>query len=116
MSKALDPSTFTDPSRIRRRHVSGRPGGRDCVGFMSRIPTRRVLPRLLAAAAAPATAVARLPAPAASAQPVAAAPAASQSPYVQTHVPTLVARATLSADHLEPGPASGALASPANGR
>ncbi|WP_236779143.1 esterase-like activity of phytase family protein [Agromyces seonyuensis] len=31
-------------------------------------------------------------------------------------VPTLVARATLSADHLEPGPPSGALASPGNGR
>lgn len=116
MSKAPDPSTFTDPSRIRRRHVSGRPGGRACVGSMSRFPTRRVLPRLLAAAAATATAVALLPATAASAQPVAAAPAASQSPYVQTHVPTLVARATLSADHLEPGPASGALATPANGR
>ncbi|MDR7184118.1 glycerophosphoryl diester phosphodiesterase [Microbacterium trichothecenolyticum] len=83
---------------------------------MSRIPTRRVLPRLLAAAAATATAVALLPATAAYAQPVAAASPNSQSPYVQTHVPTLVARATLSADHLEPGPASGALASSANGR
>jgi len=31
-------------------------------------------------------------------------------------VPTLVARATLSADHLEEGPPSGALATPANGR
>ncbi|MFJ2520836.1 esterase-like activity of phytase family protein [Cellulosimicrobium cellulans] len=31
-------------------------------------------------------------------------------------VPTLVARATLSADHLEDGPPSGALATPANGR
>ncbi|WP_395244382.1 esterase-like activity of phytase family protein [Agromyces sp. MMS24-K17] len=40
----------------------------------------------------------------------------SDSPFVQAHVPTLVARATLSADHLEPGPPSGALASPANGR
>ncbi len=30
--------------------------------------------------------------------------------------PTLVSRATLSADHLEPGPPSGALATPANGR
>ncbi|WP_435735428.1 esterase-like activity of phytase family protein [Cellulosimicrobium sp. PMB13] len=33
-----------------------------------------------------------------------------------TTVPTLVARATLSADHLEEGPPSGALATPANGR
>lgn len=83
---------------------------------MSRIPTRRVLPRLLAAAAATATAAALLPTSAAFAQPVAAASGNSQSPYVQTHVPTLVARATLSADHLEPGPASDALAGPANGR
>jgi glycerophosphoryl diester phosphodiesterase len=30
--------------------------------------------------------------------------------------PTLVQRATLSADHIAPGPPSGALASPANGR
>ena len=30
--------------------------------------------------------------------------------------PTLLARATISADHLEPGPPSGALATPANGR
>ncbi|MBW9092750.1 esterase-like activity of phytase family protein [Microbacterium jejuense] len=81
---------------------------------MSRFRTRPRLPRLLAAAAAAATAVALLPTTAASAQP--AVPQASQSPFVQTHVPTLVARATLSADHLEPGPASGALASPGNGR
>jgi glycerophosphoryl diester phosphodiesterase len=81
---------------------------------MSRIPTRRLLPRLVATAAAAVTAAALLPATAAVAQPV--APAASPSPFVQTHVPTLVARATLSADHLEPGPASGALASPGNGR
>ncbi|WP_454044440.1 esterase-like activity of phytase family protein [Cellulosimicrobium sp. Marseille-Q8652] len=33
-----------------------------------------------------------------------------------TTVPTLVARATLSADHLEEGPPSGALVTPANGR
>ncbi|GAA3665550.1 esterase-like activity of phytase family protein [Microbacterium marinilacus] len=35
---------------------------------------------------------------------------------VRTVVPTLDARATLSADHLAPGPASGAAATPANGR
>lgn len=39
-----------------------------------------------------------------------------QGPSAKTVEPTLVARATLSADHLEPGPASGALASPGNGR
>lgn len=56
--------------------------------------------------------------PAATSSAAAASPSEgrSSSPFVQTHVPTLVARATLSADHLEPGPASGALASPANGR
>ena len=37
-----------------------------------------------------------------------------QSKKVTT--PTLIARATISADHLEPGPPSGALATPANGR
>lgn len=36
--------------------------------------------------------------------------------YRTTIVPTLVARATLSADHLEAGPPSGAKATPANGR
>lgn len=39
-----------------------------------------------------------------------------QNPTTKLLEPTLVARATLSADHLEPGPASGALASPGNGR
>ncbi len=71
--------------------------------------------RLLTVTTAAATAAALLPA-AASATPANPGDARSQSPYVQTHVPTLVARATLSADHLEPGPASGALASPGNGR
>src|SRR5689334_2781712 len=80
---------------------------------MSRFRTRRRLPRLLAAAAAAATAVALLPTSAFAQPQVSQAP---QSPFVQTHVPTLVARATLQADHLEPGPASGALASPGNGR
>ena len=39
-----------------------------------------------------------------------------QSPTDKIVEPTLVARATLAADHIEPGPASGALASTANGR
>lgn len=43
--------------------------------------------------------------------------AAGPPPRTATHVvPTLVARATLSADHLEEGPPSGAQATPANGR
>ena len=41
--------------------------------------------------------------------------AAAERPRTTT-TPTLTARATLSADHLAPGPASGALATPANGR
>ncbi|WP_194410019.1 esterase-like activity of phytase family protein [Microbacterium cremeum] len=82
---------------------------------MSRNRTSRALMRLLTVTTAAATAAALLPA-AASATPANPGDARSQSPYVQTHVPTLVARATLSADHLEPGPASGALASPGNGR
>jgi glycerophosphoryl diester phosphodiesterase len=52
------------------------------------------------------------------AAPAPAAPAphhqAAQPNKVAT--PTLLARATISADHLEPGPPSGALATPANGR
>ncbi|NUT57328.1 MAG: glycerophosphodiester phosphodiesterase [Agromyces sp.] len=81
---------------------------------MSRTSTRRALPRVLALSAAAALAAVIIPSPAV------AAPGQgdehSNSPYVQAHEPTLVARATLSADHLEPGPASGALASPGNGR
>ena len=81
---------------------------------MSRTSTRRALPRVLALSAAAALAAVIIPSPAM------AAPGQgdehSNSPYVQAHEPTLVARATLSADHLEPGPASGALASPGNGR
>ena len=55
--------------------------------------------------------------------PAAPAPAAPDHPAHhqagQPHkvtMPTLLARATISADHLEPGPPSGALATPANGR
>ena len=54
--------------------------------------------------------------------PAAPAPAAADHPHhgaAQPHkvaTPTLLARATISADHLEPGPPSGALATPANGR
>jgi glycerophosphoryl diester phosphodiesterase len=50
--------------------------------------------------------------------PSAPAPAAApdHSHPNQVVVPTLVARASLSADHLEPGPPSGAQATPANGR
>ena len=83
---------------------------------MSRIPRRRALPRLLAlTVATAATAAVLVPAPAMAVD-GGGTRAASQSPFVQAFEPTLVARATLSADHLEPGPASGALASSGNGR
>ncbi|GAA4366712.1 esterase-like activity of phytase family protein [Agromyces bauzanensis] len=72
----------------------------------------RARTRILALAAAAATsAVILIPAPA-----NAAGNGEPQNPTEKVVEPTLVARATLSADHLEPGPASGALASPANGR
>jgi glycerophosphoryl diester phosphodiesterase len=69
---------------------------------------------LLAFSAAASLIAALIPAAAAAAEP-AAAPAAGPHP-VRTVVPTLEARATLSADHLAEGPASGAAATPANGR
>jgi glycerophosphoryl diester phosphodiesterase len=60
---------------------------------------------LLTAAAAGATAAA------------AGRPSPGEDRRITTHlVPTLVGRATLSADHLAEGPASGAQATPANGR
>jgi glycerophosphoryl diester phosphodiesterase len=72
----------------------------------------RAQTRIIALAAAAATAaVILLPSPA-----NAAGNGEPQSPSDKIVEPTLVARATLSADHIEPGPASGALASPANGR
>ncbi|MDR6875544.1 esterase-like activity of phytase family protein [Microbacterium barkeri] len=73
---------------------------------MKRILSRRPQ-RLAAAAAAAAVAVSLVPAPALAANEKGGAP---------VDEPTLVARATLSADHLEEGPPSGALATPANGR
>lgn len=74
-----------------------------------RIP--RAQTRLLALAAAAATAaVILIPSPAN------AAGNEPKGPSTKIVEPTLVARATLSADHLEAGPASGALVSPANGR
>ena len=48
--------------------------------------------------------------------PAQSAPPAAPSGNGKVVTPTLVARATLSADHLEPGPPSGAMATPANGR
>lgn len=81
---------------------------------MSRNLTRRTLPRVIAATAATATAAAiLLTAPAAVA--VGNGQTTPTSP-MQSFEPTLVARATLSADFLADGPASGALASAANGR
>ena len=72
----------------------------------------RARTRILAlAAAAATTAVILIPSPAS-----AAGNGDPQNPTEKIVEPTLVARATLSADHLEDGPASGALASPANGR
>lgn len=75
-----------------------------------RIPPAQT--RFLALATAAATAaVILIPSPA-----NAAGNGEPQGPSAKTVEPTLVARATLSADHLEAGPASGALVSPANGR
>ena len=72
----------------------------------------RAQTRIIALAAAVATAaVILLPSPA-----NAAGSGEPQGPSDKIVEPTLVARATLSADHIEQGPASGALASPANGR
>ncbi|UOQ90430.1 esterase-like activity of phytase family protein [Agromyces endophyticus] len=81
---------------------------------MSRNLTRRALPRAIAATAATATAAAILFA-APAAQAVGNGQTTPTSP-MQSYEPTLVARATLSADFLAEGPASGALASAANGR
>ena len=73
---------------------------------------RRAQTRLLALSVATATAaVILVPSPA-----FAAGNGEPQRPTAKTVEPTLVARATLSADHVEAGPASGALVTPANGR
>jgi glycerophosphoryl diester phosphodiesterase len=78
----------------------------------------RPIGTLVAAALAAATVTALVPP--VQARPSAASAAASASLSAAgrstTVRPTLVARATLSADHLEPGPPSGAEATPANGR
>ncbi|MDY0908030.1 esterase-like activity of phytase family protein [Microbacterium sp. CFBP9034] len=80
---------------------------------MSRFPTPRALPRVLALTIAAVTAAAVLiPTPAIAA----ADDERGAAGTVKTVAPTLVARATLSADHLESGPDSGALATPGNGR
>ncbi|MFF2389239.1 esterase-like activity of phytase family protein [Agromyces sp. NPDC058104] len=80
---------------------------------MSRILTRRALPRVIAVTAATAAAAALL-----AAAPADAVGNGQTTPTSPMHAfePTLVARATLSADFLADGPASGALASAANGR
>lgn len=80
---------------------------------MRRTSLRRAIPRTLAIAAAVATAIALVPSAALAADDD---QGKGSGPTVKTFEPTLVARATLSADHLEEGPASGALASAANGR
>lgn len=80
---------------------------------MSRFPRSRALPRVIALTVAAVTAASVLTPAAALAAPD-RTPGASGT--VKTVAPTLVARATLSADHLEEGPPSGALASSANGR
>ncbi|MGW9114469.1 esterase-like activity of phytase family protein [Microbacterium sp. NPDC055683] len=74
---------------------------------MTPTPSRRAV-RAAALAAAAAVAVSLLPAHAATAAP--------SHGSVRVSEPTLVARATLSADFLAEGPASGALATPVNGR
>ena len=80
---------------------------------MSRTSLRRAIPRALAIAAALTAAIAFVPSAALAA---ADDQGRGTGPTVKASEPTLVARATLSADHLEEGPASGALASAANGR
>ncbi|KRE23606.1 esterase-like activity of phytase family protein [Agromyces sp. Soil535] len=76
-------------------------------------PNTRTRTRVVALAAAAVTAaVILLPSPA-----DAVGDTEPNGPSVKTVEPTLVARATLSADHLEPGPASGAaLTTTVNGR
>lgn len=85
----------------------------DLLATMSRILTRRALPRVIAVTAATAAAAALL-----AAAPADAVGNGQTTPTSPMHAfePTLVARATLSADFLADGPASGALASAANGR
>lgn len=80
---------------------------------MSPIPRSRALPRVVALTVAAVTAASVLTPGAALAAPDSTP---GNSGTVKAAAPTLVARATLSADHLEPGPPSGALASSANGR
>ncbi len=85
---------------------------RERLGCVMAQQTAHVRTRILALAATAATAaVLLIPAPA-----HAAGSEEQRSPTAKTIEPTLVARATLSADHLEAGPPSGALASPGNGR
>ncbi|MRG59509.1 glycerophosphodiester phosphodiesterase [Agromyces sp. CFH 90414] len=84
---------------------------------MTGILKRRATPRTLAVIAAAATAAVLLvPNAAMAADGEGERGRGGHSHGRDATVPTLVARATLSADHLEEGPASGALASPANGR
>lgn len=83
---------------------------------MSRNHSRRALPRLIALTAAAAATAAVLVPVSAVAAPGDDRDAPVRGAVVRSVEPTLVARATLPADHLEEGPASGALASPANGR
>lgn len=77
---------------------------------MTRILDRRALARVIAVTAAAATAAVLL------ASPAQAAGQTTPTSPMHAFEPTLVARATLSADFLAEGPASGALASAANGR
>lgn len=76
---------------------------------ISRTSTRALAALALSAAAIGAAPLAAVAAPSPDGRGTHPSPSAHRQP-------TLVARATLSADHLEPGPASGALATPANGR
>jgi glycerophosphoryl diester phosphodiesterase len=85
----------------------------------SSAPQRRRLTSpaaLIALSAAASLAAALLPATASASPTAPTAHGASPRHSTATVVPTLDARATLSADHLADGPASGALATPANGR
>jgi glycerophosphoryl diester phosphodiesterase len=93
-------------------------GGAASVGRVTTFPSQRrrhPSPAALIALSAATSLVAALVPSAASAAVTASGHSGGPKP-VHTHVPTLDARATLSADFLAEGPASGAQMTPANGR
>lgn len=88
------------------------------LGDVTSLPSRRRLatPAALSALTATALIAALVPAPAVAQTAPAASGGTPPAHAAATTVPTLVARATLSADFLAPGPDSGAAVTPNNGR